>query len=460
MSGAAPASEIDVVVVGAGAAGLAAAGVLRAAGCGVALLEAGGRSGGRAHTIHLPGAAGARFEAGAIWLHETDRNPLARLAERHGIACSPGHPGGRRLFVGGRTAHDAERDEYEREYAAWERACLRAADGPDRPLAEAAPVEGVWRGNIETWEASIIAAADADRLGLHDWRRNRLDDSDLTPPEGLGSLLLQLVGPLAGQVRLGTAVSHLDWSGTDHVMVSGAFGALAARAAIVTVSTGVLAAGGIAFAPALPGGTAQAIGELPMGLLSRLAIPAAGAGRLGLEPGTLLEPRIERPAGAGQTRMFFQAWPDGAPYVVAFYGGSLAWSLCGRPEVAVGRAMDELRHLLGPAVDEALRPAQAFVTGWGEDPLFCGAYSYCPAGGSAARGRLAEPIAGGRLVFAGEACRTDGLAGTVGGALADGERAARIVLAARFGVERAPDLLAADRLFRDARGFSPAGSPV
>ena len=64
------------------------------------------------------------------------------------------------------------------------------------------------------------------------------------------------------------------------------------------------------------------------------------------------------------------------------------------------------------------------MTGWGEDPLVRGAYAYAPPGSAQARAGLAEPLADGHLLFAGEACH-EGLAGTVGGAYLSGAAAAR-----------------------------------
>jgi monoamine oxidase len=77
---------------------------------------------------------------------------------------------------------------------------------------------------------------------------------------------------------------------------------------------------------------------------------------------------------------------------------------------------------------DAIFAEGGFTTDWGTDPHHLGAYSYARPGGAGARAALAQPIAGGQLLFAGEACRTDGMAGTVGGAVLDGRRAAALVL--------------------------------
>ncbi len=86
-------------------------------------------------------------------------------------------------------------------------------------------------------------------------------------------------------------------------------------------------------------------------------------------------------------------------------------------------ARDLLRRLFGARADREFRPG-AVETGWGTDRLFRGAYAYAPPGCAGMRAKLAEPVGEGRLLFAGEATRTDGLAGTVGGAFLAGAEAA------------------------------------
>ncbi len=405
------------------------------------------RIGGRAHTARPDCLGGARFDTGATWLHQTDRNPLVALARARGITLRPAHQGAMRLFVGDRPATEAESADYDEATAAWERRACNDAAGPDRPLYEAGGPAGPWTANIENWQGSIIAAADAQAIGLHDWRRNLLDDSDLSPPDGVGTLLAELLGPMAGDVAFGHAVSAIDWSGSDGCVLGSSHGPIKAGAVIVTVSTGVLRAGGIKFFPSLPDTTRIAIDGLPMGLLSKLALPATGEDRLGLAPGTLLERRL---TSRGRGGMLLAAWPEGLPYVAGFFGGGMAWDLADAPEAALSQARAGLRELFGARADTALSTGTGFVTDWARDPLFAGAYAYCPPGRAESRAMLAAPV-GGRLLFAGEACRTDGLAGTVGGALLDGERAARWLLRAHFGVQSPPCL---------ADGFPADTKPV
>ncbi len=417
------------VIVGAGAAGLAAAAALRAAGAGVTLLEAGARCGGRARTERPAALGGAAFDHGASWLHDSGRNPLAELARAQGrrlLDAPEMHTA--RLFVDARPATAAERAAYDDAATRWTAAVLdslaRLPPGGDASLASAADSLGddPWRATLQTWEGVVIAAADADMLSVRDWQRNALAGANLRADGGLGDLLLAAHAAEVAGARLRTPATRIDWSGPG-VRVETPRGTLHADACIVTVSTGVLRAGAIRFHPELPASTCDALHGLPMGLLSKVALRASGPDRLGLPDSCTVERRF----GPGEPGLVAQAWPDGADHLVGFFGGRAAWALAGAPPgAAAAWAREQLRLVLGAAAERAFAP-DAVETAWGSDPLFLGAYAYAPPGQHAQREALGWPIAGGRLVFAGEAVRTDGLAGTVGGAILSGRQAAEDV---------------------------------
>jgi monoamine oxidase len=164
-----------------------------------------------------------------------------------------------------------------------------------------------------------------------------------------------------------------------------------------------------------------------MGLLNKVALRAAGADRLGLPNSCRVESYVARIGDPGIT---FVAWPRGGDYVTGFQGGQLAWAM--EAEGAEAFTRNQLRASFGSRVDAAFAPG-AVVTRWGANPLTRGAYAYARPGHAGARAVLAQPLAGGRLVFAGEATRTDGLAGTVGGAWLSGLDAAEAVRACVAG---------------------------
>lgn len=409
-------TDDGIVVVGAGVAGLAAAGWLRAVGMPATLIEAGDRIGGRAWTSAI---GPDPFDHGASWLHDAERNPLVAMA-RPEDRLRTSDDREEHLTVDGRPATEQERRDY---HAAWDRldaVVAPALHGPDTTLAAAmAPMaRDPWAPLVAQWEGAIIAAADADVLGLQDWHRNRLDGANMVAPGGIGAYVTR---HLATPARLGTPASRITWSGPG-VAVETPRGTIRARAAIVTVSTGVLAAGGIAFDPPLPAAVQQAVHALPMGLLSKVALPAIGPDRQGLPKGALVVGR--------DARMTFNAWHQGRGHVVGFVGGRLAWDVAPDPRAAEALARAELAAMLGPAALAALGPAAA-ITRWGTDALFRGAYAYAGPGDAGQRAVLAGACPGERLLFAGEATRSDGLAGTVAGAYLAGIEAAERLLGRR-----------------------------
>jgi len=422
----------DVIIVGAGAAGLAAAALLRESGIDCLMLEAGARLGGRAWTSCPDALGGAPFDHGATWLHMAERNPLVTLARAVGETPRPA--GGLETChtrIDGRAATEPERAAYRAAWESWRGTVGARLDEPEDlslAAAGAALAGDPWLPAIETWEGALIAAADADVLSLRDWHHNSLNGGDVTLPGGLGAFVARRLGALAGPVRLGTPVTSIAWDGAG-VRVGTPRGTVQARAVIVTVSVGVLAAGRIRFAPGLPAETEAALHGLRMGLLSKVALRAAGPDRLDVPP----DCPVDRRLAPGEPGMVFQAWPEGRDHVVGFVGGRAAWDLAraGRA-AAIAFACEQARRSFGARADHALSNS-AVVTGWGSDSLFLGAYAYAIPGQVDARLALGRPQADGRLLFAGEACAPDGLAGTLGGAVLSGRQAARTVLAGLAG---------------------------
>jgi monoamine oxidase len=412
-------TDPDVLIIGAGCAGIAAARELAARGRSCVLLEGGSRVGGRAFTDTA--SLGIPFDHGASWLHQADDNPLTPLARALGLELID-HDAmrDRRLFAAGRLADAAGRRDFAAaEDVFWTSIEAAAHDGaPDRPASEAAPRGGPWDATVAHWEGAQICAAELSRMSLHDFAATALDGPNLITPGGIGGLVARLAAGLP--VRLGARVDRLRW-GPRGVTAEGAFGALSARAGIVTVSTGVLATQGIAFDPPLPVRTCEAIHALPLGLLTKIAFPAGHPDAPDMAPFASLRRVLadvhDRPM-SWVSRLF------GDPVMIAFCGGARAWDIAGDAAAAEAVAREEAAMVFGARAAAALgRPV---VTRWAEDPLFRGAYSHAVPGAQAARRDLARPLAQGRLCFAGEACHPR-FAATVAGAWLSGIDAARAV---------------------------------
>lgn len=416
--------DVDVVVIGAGLAGLGAATALRAAGRSAVVLEASGRIGGRAWTTHPPELGGVWFDMGAVWLHNAETNPLVPIARAAGdTLLRSDELRVERVFVGSR---EATAEEVADLGGAWQRFEDRAAellrDGGDVPLAAVARSmpDDPWAVTVETWEGPIICVASADEFSTRDWLRNVLSGSNLVPDGGIGAFVARRLG--AGlDIRLSTPVERVRWSG-DGVAVETAHGTVTARSCIVTVSTGVLGAGAIAFEPALPAATLAAIEALPMGLAMKVALRATGPDRLGLPLHCSLERQVAR---SGDPTMGFQCWPYKRDYIQGWVGGPAAWDLAREGDAAaVDFALGQLRAVFGSRVDRVFAGGTHLVTHWEADPWVRGAYSFVRTGDAEARAALARPVGDGRLLFAGEACH-DGMAGTLAGAWISGQDAAR-----------------------------------
>jgi monoamine oxidase len=404
-------SDIDVIIVGAGAAGIAAARRLLAAGKHCVLLEARARPGGRAVTDH---SLDAPADLGAAWLHFADTNAWTGLAENAGCEVIRAEPGwGPAAWIGNAPPDARQRAaagaDYERYEALLEAA---AAEGRDVPLAEILPQDNyrprfdavmTWAVGVETAEVSTLDLARyAD--STHNWAVR----------EGLGTVVAHAADGL--DVRFHATATHIDWSGRG-VRVETTAGTLAAGAAIVTVPTSVLARGTIRFTPALPQELRDAAANLPLGVVNKVFFALA--------PGSF-DPRDARQfIGRADTSRTcsYTLFPARQPLLGAFFGGDLSKELEARGELEQF-ARDELRSIFGASIDAMLGAARS--TGWGTDPHSLGSYSAARPGHADARAVLAQTVAP-NLCFAGEACSAQ-FYGTLHGAWLSGQAAADSLL--------------------------------
>lgn len=414
--------DCDILVIGAGAAGIAAARAAQAAGRSVRVLEARDRTGGRALTDT---SLGVPFDLGATWLHAAEANPLVPLAESIGVPLVDSDAARREVtFISGRRITPEEDAAYDAAWAAFETAIAvrAAAAGPDVAVADAAPQGGPWDATVGQWQGAVIAAATLAAMSLRDFHATLLSGGNRLPVGGLGRLVARLGEGLP--ISCGAAVTMLRWCGRE-ATASGSFGTLRARAVICTLPTTLLAAGTIRFDPPLPVEVLQAAHDLPLGHAIKVALRAAGEDRLGLPD----HASTDRQVLPGEALVPITFWPQGQPIATAWIGADLAPAIQREgPSAAEALVRAEIAARLGHAAPAAFRLG-AVVSDWGRDRLSRGVYSHARVGAAQARSILAAPLAGGRLCFAGEACHAT-LAGTVGGAWLSGEAAARAALAA------------------------------
>ena len=408
-------STVDVVIVGAGIAGLAAAKTARAAGLGVALIEAKDRIGGRAYTD--TGTLGVPFDHGCYWMHSASQNPFVGIADRLGFVYRKNSFRNRRLYLGNRWATPAEKRQWTAYDARNERA-IEAAGRSGRDVAIADVIEhgGRWEPLFASWVAAF-SGADPDEISALDWFNYKNTDENWPVRDGFGALVAAWGADVP--VTLDCPATRIDWSGRT-VRVTTPRGAIAARAAIVTVSTGVLAADAIRFIPALPDWKRAAIAGVPMGRADKVGL-AFDRDVFGMPATSGASFVAKRPESFG-----FQIRPFGREIAVSHLGGRFAGALEKAGERAmIAYARERLAKMFGSAIKKRITAAQAVR--WEADPFIRGGYAAALPGAAHQRARLAETLKP-SLFFAGEATHAEFFS-TAHGAYMSGVDAANAVTA-------------------------------
>jgi monoamine oxidase len=406
--------EADIVVIGAGAAGIAAARRIMAANRKVIVLEASGQIGGRCltdtTTFDVP------FDRGARWIYNPDTNPLIRLARGAGLDVGPA-PLGQKIRIGRRSARAGEVEELLATLVRANRAIDDASRGRvDVSCASVLPKDlGDWAATVEFLLGANAAGKDLRELSAIDKMRAQDRSAALSCRQGLGTLIAKLGEGLP--VSLSTPATRLGWSGRD-VTVETPGGKVTARAAILTASSNVLTAGNIKFTPELPKRTLDAASKVGLGSYDHIALALPG-NPLGLSRDDVV---IEQAKDARTA--FMIANMAGSSLCSIDVAGAFGRDLAAQGEAAmVAFAVEWLTKLFGRDVAKAVGKSSA--TRWNAAPFTLGAMSAAAPGGQPSRKILMEPV--GNLFLAGEAAH-ETLWGTVDGAWESGERAAEAAL--------------------------------
>lgn len=409
-------AEADVLVIGAGAAGLAAARRLVDARRTVAVLEARDRIGGRAFT---DASLGVAYDEGAQFIHWSESNPWIGIAKSLGVAVEAERGGGSppMVFENGRPLPDTERSRRRGAFSRLSHFTDYHEGEPDRSFADAvhdAPPEVAAAAGGLT---RFTLGEDPERASIADYEQLWGGRNSIVPA-GYGALVARYGQGVA--VQLSTPVTVLRWDGAGVEAITPR-GTVRAGKAIVTVPLGVLQAGSLRFVPDLPAPMRDAIGGLSMGALTKIAVSFDPA-RLGALSATDLFDN-----GPG-LRLGFEIIRRGERgLILAVTGGDEARRLCEMGERdALELVCERIATLLGASSRAAL--GAGHLGAWWSDPLARGSYSLARPGHVAARLALRQP-AGERIFLAGEASAGAG-AMTVGGATLDGWRAADAVMTA------------------------------
>ena len=378
--------RVDVAIVGGGAAGIAAARRLTELRRSVLLIEALPQLGGRARTTT---AQGLPLDLGCGWLHSARRNALATLAAARGqeLDCSEA--------AWTRQLHNLDfpiKDQRE-AWAAYERLGEQLHRDPPKSdaVGDALAPDDRWRPFIDG-VSSYINGTEIDQLSVVDYLtyEDASTDDNWRVPSGYGAFIVSLGADIP--TALGTRVESLTHD-TDVVLQTNR-GTIRARAAIVAVSTAVLAQGRIRFLPAVDEHL-DAASHLPLGLADKVFLSIANPAAVPVESHLL--GRYDRTATGS-----YYLRPFGRPVIECFLGGAWARELeKAGAEAAAAFVIGELRELLGADFARGLTPIAA--TRWAHEPTIGGSYSHALPGHADARAVLARPVSE-HLCFAGEAC--------------------------------------------------------
>jgi len=381
-------SDASIVVIGAGAAGIAAARRLRDAGTDVVLIEARGRAGGRAFTETV---AGFPIDLGCGWLHSAETNPWVAIAQAQGrtIDRTPA-PWLRPSMIAGFPL--AEQEAFRNALEAFHDRVDLAPGEADRPLSAFVEPGGRWNALIDAI-STYVSGAELDKVSARDLIAYHDSGVNWRIVEGYGALIAAHADGV--RTAFGCVATRIDHGGR-RLRIETSQGTIAADAAIVTVPTSLLAAEAIAFSPALPD-KIEAAAALPLGVDDKLFLSLDGAEEFEKDS------RLFGATDSAATGIYHFR-PFGRPMIECYYGGSHAAALETGGEAAFfDFARSELTSRLGSAFARRIAPIR--VHPWRADPFARGAYSYAAPGKADCRATLAAPVDG-RLFFAGEACST------------------------------------------------------
>lgn len=407
-------SHIDVAIIGAGAAGLAAARTLEGSGLSSIVLEARDRIGGRAHTMIV--GDGIPFDLGCGWLHSADENPFVGIAEKLGFQIERSLPPWRQRSYK-EIFPQAERDDFFAALDAFfTRTETAAKAAQDSVASDYLEPGNRWNPMIDAI-STYINGCELDQVSVKDFEAYEDTEINWRVPRGYGALIAAYGAPC--NVALNCNVTLIDHSGA-RIRIETSRGTLTADKVIVCVPTDLIAAQAIRFSPALPD-KMDAAANLPLGADDKIMLALTGDHDLPTD-GNLRAPTMRTAMGTYHLR------PLGRNCIEGFFGGRYARELeKAGPGAMAAAAIDEVVGLLGADYRKKLTPLGE--SHWSRDPFARGSYSHALPGHADKRAVLAAPV-NSRIFFAGEATSPDFFT-TAHGAQQSGVRAAKEAMGSR-----------------------------
>lgn len=426
--------DADVIVVGAGAAGLAAARALSNEDYDVIVLEARNRIGGRVWTDRT--WADTALDMGASWIHGSRDNPLSSLVRQFKLKTAITDYDNLWLYdtSGSLVNDDAqdridtrlddlldELDELRDDFDEEDRDDISLQQAVDSILARRDFSERARRELNYAINATIEHeyGTDIANLSFYYWDDGEeFDGGDLLLPNGFDQVMQGLAAGM--DIRLEHVVEHIAYT-RYNVTVTTNQGVLTAERVIVTVPLGVLQKGKITFSPPLPRKKQAAMHRLGMGMLNKVYLRF---------PEVFWEREPDLLGYISERKGEWSEWLNmykylGKPILLGFNAGVYGQQLEQLSDTqVVDGAMDVLRRIYGTSIPN---PEAWLISRWGTDSYAYGSYSYLrPHATPDDYDLLAAPVEL-TLFFAGEATSRD-YAATVHGALLSGEYAAQLII--------------------------------
>jgi monoamine oxidase len=423
-------TDADILIIGAGAAGLAAARELSITGHNVMILEARERIGGRINT-HFDVYP---IELGAEFVHGKPRETL-QIVERANLKLQSIPNRHWHLHNGVLTKSGEFWSKVEKVMEA-----MSDYSGPDQSFEEFLdrykqknPIEDI--ESIATLYIEGFHAAHADRISVYGLNKTNKaaeeieEDKQFRVEGGYGRVVQSLhddAVAAGATLHLNTVVEEVRWQRDQVEVLTSGSGKFKSRRLIVTLPLSLLQSSGeqaarVRFTPAL-NETRNAADKLAMGQVAKVLMRFR-------EP--FWEDFVFIHAPAESLPTWWTQFPVQAPLLAGWAGGTRAERLSLESEDALlDHALESLSHIFRESksvLEQSL--AEFYMHNWHNDRFSAGAYSYIPVGGIDAEAELARPLEG-TLFFAGEATNSDGHFGTVHGAIATGLRAAREIMSA------------------------------
>lgn len=407
----------DVIVIGAGAAGLAAARALGQAGLQVVVLEADSHIGGRAYTEIMPD--GSAFDLGCHWMHSASLNPFVQTADALGVRYERRDGYGRcGYFRDGEWLDDQEIATGQRAMKRREEAMAKAwKQGRDQSVMETVERESPWTEVLDYWD-SMDTSSDIDQISIGDIVNYNDTEENWPVVDGYGTLVARWAADVP--VELNTPATAVHW-GHSGVRVETLRGTLQAKCAVIAVSTGVLGSGDLRFSPELPVKKSQAIEALPLGNYNRI--------RLTIDRHLFDDDLPERIVvqHPDTPPMQLSLRPYGFDCVIGIVAGRYAdWLERAGPGAAREAVTRALCETFGANMRSQIKSDRQ--SAWRGNAFVRGAYSTSAPGQFHQRAVLSQTIQN-KLFFCGEATSTDHFC-TCHGARMTGERVAREVQSA------------------------------